>query len=290
MKKAQQPIIIIGMHRSGTTMIASMLRELGLFIGNDLEKNSESQYFMMLNAWILKESGGRWDNPTIVLRTLQNAMVRNYFVEYIKTQIELPVVSSYLGISRYLRYGGLNNLDFPWCWKDPVNTFTLPIWLDIFPNAKIIHVYRNGIDVASSLRERSSNEINKELNKSKIKKSLTCLRSKLGPVATSFNTLNLEYGFRLWEEYVAMCRTHRELLANPFIEIKYEAFLENPLDNLNALVQFCGLPNIDNSKLAVVAQDIKTSRKMAYKNNSEVVAFANSISSGWLNELGYQHN
>ncbi|MBK8351014.1 MAG: hypothetical protein IPL21_04765 [Saprospirales bacterium] len=40
----QQPIIILGMHRSGTTMITKMLENLGLFVGAEKEINHESLF------------------------------------------------------------------------------------------------------------------------------------------------------------------------------------------------------------------------------------------------------
>ncbi|MBW1793701.1 MAG: sulfotransferase [Deltaproteobacteria bacterium] len=41
-----------------------------------------------------------------------------------------------------------------WGWKDPRTTLTLPLWLKLFPKARIIHVIRNGIDSALSLWRR----------------------------------------------------------------------------------------------------------------------------------------
>ena len=43
------PIILLGMHRSGTSMIAGMLEELGLFMGNHKDRNNEAFLFMKLN-------------------------------------------------------------------------------------------------------------------------------------------------------------------------------------------------------------------------------------------------
>ena len=39
----QQPIIILGMHRSGTTMITKMLENLGLFVGAENGKKLMQQ-------------------------------------------------------------------------------------------------------------------------------------------------------------------------------------------------------------------------------------------------------
>ena len=42
-----------------------------------------------------------------------------------------------------------------WGWKDPRTTITFPIWLQVFPKAKILHILRNGVDVAISIYRRS---------------------------------------------------------------------------------------------------------------------------------------
>ena len=42
---AHPPIIIIGMSRSGTGMLAKMLEDLGLFIGKSKDRNNEALFF-----------------------------------------------------------------------------------------------------------------------------------------------------------------------------------------------------------------------------------------------------
>ena len=41
-------------------------------------------------------------------------------------------------------------------WKDPRNTFTLDLWLKLFPNAKIINIMRHPLDVSQSLLVRQN--------------------------------------------------------------------------------------------------------------------------------------
>ena len=60
-------------------------------------------------------------------------------------------IAGFLGWKRYLAYRSLERFDQPWGWKDPRNVFTLPLWLRVFPEAKIIYIVRNGVDVAASL-------------------------------------------------------------------------------------------------------------------------------------------
>lgn len=45
MKYNLSPILIIGMHRSGTSMITRKLESLGLFLGNEKDENDEAFFF-----------------------------------------------------------------------------------------------------------------------------------------------------------------------------------------------------------------------------------------------------
>lgn len=45
-QKGIQPIVILGMHRSGTTMITEILEQLGLFVGDQKDDNCESLFFL----------------------------------------------------------------------------------------------------------------------------------------------------------------------------------------------------------------------------------------------------
>ena len=62
-KSKIEPIIIIGMHRSGTTMITEFLDQLGLFVGAKLDPNHESLFFFDLNKWIFDVGIAKVDYP-----------------------------------------------------------------------------------------------------------------------------------------------------------------------------------------------------------------------------------
>src|SRR4051812_11129697 len=69
---ARPPVIILGMHRSGTSLVARLLDELGLFQGNELQEDHESVYFMEVNDLLLRRVGASWDNPGPVRAFLRN--------------------------------------------------------------------------------------------------------------------------------------------------------------------------------------------------------------------------
>lgn len=117
------------------------------------DQNNEALFFQDLNEWLLSQCGGRWDNPTPFNQYFWRSDEAVKWTElYIRNLLASPRRIQFLGARHAL--GGIGGLGMPWGWKDPRNTFTLPIWLRIFPDAKVVSIERNGIDVAQSLRAR----------------------------------------------------------------------------------------------------------------------------------------
>ena len=57
------PIMLAGMHRSGTSMVTNILQKLGLTIGRKLDSNYESLFFQRINIWMMSLLGSSWDCP-----------------------------------------------------------------------------------------------------------------------------------------------------------------------------------------------------------------------------------
>jgi hypothetical protein len=274
------PIIIIGMHRSGTSMITRLLEELGLFAGEKKNTNDEAVFFHKINEWLITQSGGEWDHPEPVRKLIANEEIRGLATDYISRYlIKSPRTITFLGWRKYLRYKTPLNLDVPWGWKSPLNTYTLPLWLDLFPEAKILHIYRHGVDVAHSLRARGRREMQRtplqrlyyEL------KFVHWLWPKPGEFIGSVRCDSLEGGLSLWEEYISEARAHARLLNGRAIELKYEDFLSEPERTLGELARFCDL-SANDAAINTVASRVKKERAYAYRGNPELRAFATRVS------------
>src|SRR5712691_292504 len=139
------PIIIIGMHSSGTSLITGIISRLGVHIGNDsaFSKENESGFFREINNHLLRDQGAHWAKPAPFISRLND---ENFIQENVRKALALFNNSEDT-------YGKVEG-DQLWTWKDPRTTVTVPIWLNIFPEAKVLHVIRNGIDVALSLHRR----------------------------------------------------------------------------------------------------------------------------------------
>ena len=276
------PIIIIGMSRSGTGMLTQILEELGLFVGTKKEENHEAIFFEQLNKWILGQCSGGLENPGTIKFLLENREARVLFVDFIRYIMKTPRVLSFLGWRKYLKYRTPSKLDFPWGWKDPRNTFTLPIWLDIFPEAKVIHICRHGVDVANSLSVRQEKGLSRLRGRHRKFKSLYWfyLMNKFVPKQRMFVDLRcstMEEALLMWEEYVREARSQLLNLKNRSLEIKYEDMLAEPSSVIKLAATFCELQISDND-IKKVSRHVNSARSYAYRNYPELVAFAEKAS------------
>ena len=270
------PIIIIGMHRSGTSLVIRMLETLGLFVGKKKEENNEAVFFQKLNDWILRQSGGAWDHPQPVKSLLRNTEICALVCDYLKLMLNSPRVISYLGWRKCLQYRSPFKLDIPWGWKDPRNTFTLPLWLDLFPDAKVIHVYRHGVDVANSLLVRQQKVLKIYQRKYPKLKRIYWLHPKRGGFTNTLRCATLEGGFSLWEEYMQKARSHMDELEDRAIEVKFEDLLQNPSVVLQSLVEFCGIKP-SREALAKAVIQVRPDRANAYRNDKGLKNFAQTV-------------
>lgn len=279
------PIIIIGMHRSGTSLVTRLLEQLGLFVGREKDTNNESLFFQELNDWILCQAGATWDNPLSTEWLIQDEEGSSLIADYLSSILNSPASRSYFGQWNHLRYRTGFGLGDLWGWKDPRNTFTLPVWLGLFPDAKIVHVRRHGVDVAQSLRRRGD-ERRKQMQDS-FKKLRS--RKKMPPFGAraleSPRCLTLEGGFSLWEEYTTAAADHVTLLGDRATEIVYEDFLATPLPILHDLADFCGLES-SASRFEAVCTEIYSDRRFAYQKDDNQRLFAAKVAER-LKILGY---
>jgi hypothetical protein len=272
------PIIIIGMHRSGTSMVTRILEAMGVFVGHKKDANYEAVFFLSVDRWLMSQSSSSWDNPAPIRYLLENQQVRAMTGDYLQRYlINTPKVISYLGWKRYLKYRSLSNMRTTWGWKCPLSTFTLPIWLDIFPRAKVIHIYRHGVDVACSLRKRTLQCLQRTSGQHLYYriKCLHWIRPKTGGFIQGMRCATLDGGLSLWEEYVSEGRAHIQRLGERATEVRYEDLLADPIKVVGNLAEFCGVSPGDDilSKASKVA---RKERAYAYRSSPELTSFARS--------------
>lgn len=286
---ALSPVIVIGMHRSGTSMLARMLETCGLFVGARKEDNHEALFFLELNDWLLRQSGGSWDHPLAIDCTLDEPRLKSLVVDYLHIMLDSRHAARYTGWWRYLAGVRPLRMRNPWGWKDPRSTFTLPLWLEIFPDARVIHLYRNGIDVASSLARRVHEHLRRAEMRHRRRKSSWAywIRRKEGVFVMSPRCLSLARGFRLWEQYVTRAFEYRDLLGDKMLDVRFEDLTSRAEQILPTIVSFCGLrPSAERVRKAGAA--VRPHRGHAYLADSSLRSFAEGVAGNeWMRRLGY---
>lgn len=280
------PIIIIGMHRSGTSMVARVIRGLGVFTGRRVEKNHEALFFQRINRWLFQLSGASWDHPRPVKELASREEARRAATRQLERLVRAPRVAAYTGWLNWLRYRTPGRFPFPWGWKDPRNTFTLPFWTDLFPNVLVIHVVRNGVDVAASLARRGVQEL-ATLEEKFSWKDFAADR-QLPDTELSVPCLELDAGFRLWEIYCGEAEEQlAQLPAERTMTIGYEAVLGDPVPLLRQLSAFAGVFP-DEGCFDSVAADLNASRQNAWEQDRRLQDFHQTVSrSKMMKRYGY---
>jgi hypothetical protein len=147
-RRLPPPLVLIGMHGSGTSIVSRILGSLGAYMGHHLDEHAEAGEFFALNEEILYRAGASWDRVDPLLNRIDDARFARSSVR----RLRLATLGS-------LRTGYLRNAPADaaaWGWKDPRNSLTLPFWLRLFPTAKVIHIHRDLEDAAKSIRRRAN--------------------------------------------------------------------------------------------------------------------------------------
>jgi len=282
------PVIIIGMHRSGTTMLVKALKQLGFFAGAQMGVNQEAFFFQARNEWILRMAGGAWDYPLPVKALLKSEILMNEVVSKLKQGISSNEFKEFTG-------KGVFDSERPlmsWGWKDPRTIFLLPCWLKLFPRAKILYIIRNGVDVAQSLTVRQENDLGSGGKGPLTKQSLLWkIRNLFLPVERyvlhSARCLSIDESFKLWEEYVSEAELQYDQFQGDKMKVRYEDILGSPNKILNDIARFSGLDCTPGS-IDEVAGGFNASRVYSFMSNDKLLAFYNEKKTGKLmQKLGY---
>jgi hypothetical protein len=202
----QEIICVLGMHRSGTSLLTRILNLIGIALGPDeiltsepVASNSkgywENSKLTDINDQILARFGGRWDTPpTMPPRWETTAAVAD-----LKVQAQ-QLVQDHFG-------------DAPlWGWKDPRTCLTLPFWQELFPSMRYLLCLRNPREVANSLATRDQFPIEKSM--------------------------------RLWLMYVSSALNYSRDKSR--LLVFYEDLVADGLGQLPRLAEFVGVPERAN--------------------------------------------
>jgi hypothetical protein len=263
----KEPTIILGMHRSGTSLLTSIIKNMGVKFGKTVA-HEETVFFKKINSDLYEFANCSWDTIDNFKYLLNNDKAKNSVINYTKRKID-----SYGFLLNFFRFkipsldGSGNKL---WGWKDPKNTITFPIYNSIFPRAKYIFIYRNGIDVAESLKVREEK------------------RNIYDPLFSA-KCLELEGGFELWKEYNNFFLENKNKINNNLLIICYENLVENPQKEIERISSFLKI-KMNSKKNKNIISNIENNKSYKFTKNKKLMNFYNNNKNQELMKyFGYNH-
>lgn len=132
------PLMVVGMHRSGTSFLTGSLQQAGLELGkhsawnpHNLKGNRENEDIVAFHDTVLHDRGYAWDNPPeqeIVWTADERQRAR-------------ALIDSYKGVAR-------------WGFKDPRALLLVEGWRALLPMLGFVGIFRHPTAVAQSLAAR----------------------------------------------------------------------------------------------------------------------------------------
>lgn len=144
-------VVVLGMHRSGTSLLSNLLINMGVYMGHDFiepdEYNPRGYFedtdFVRVNKMILREFNASWNNPPTRKQLESIARMKPHTAR----------------IEHVIRHKESLENDV-WGWKDPRNSLTAFLYHPYLSNPHYIVVKRQPQNVLKSLRARNPDSKN----------------------------------------------------------------------------------------------------------------------------------
>lgn len=185
-------VIVLGVGRCGSSMIAHILHTLGIYIGptfieaNEYNKNGywEDSTIMSIHEKMLKSIGRGWWNPPKTIEEVYNvpeALLNQLFLIFDRRMNQAQELGKIC-----------------WGWKDPRTHWLLPIYNHNLVNSHYIFIHRDPCSIAKSVFYRD-------------KKIVKTFDNTMNIVRDHYNQLGRLYD----HSYPHLHISYREVLAEP---------------------------------------------------------------------------
>lgn len=150
-KPNSKAICVLGMHRSGTSVITKAISKLGAYVGEEdelvppLNDNPEGFWeyieFVNIQERIFESFGLSWET----LRPLPTGWIKSPIILFFREKLKRIIAEKFANKPI-------------WAWKDPRTCLLLPLWQEILKELGIeityVIAFRNPLDVIASLEKR----------------------------------------------------------------------------------------------------------------------------------------
>lgn len=301
-RKVEKPVFIIGLPRSGTTMLYNLLcahenaayvtncmnvyptalntiewlrRALNLNIKGerylhdslDVEFGGPSELMTMWGKWTgRKVEDFDWESHPVEVTP---AMIAQAHLDFRRVLAAFPQATRIVS-------------------KNPVLQTELPAIQALFPDARFIHIVRDGRMVANSLVKlyRLNNQQLAKIHHPELSHIFPYPKTRrLKEYMDTYGPDSLECAARSWQDTVQLVRQTAPAL-DGFYEVRYEDLLASPREETEKLLAFCELPWPSESNQAFHAQ-FGTIGKIRHENRYGNFDVVERVAQDALRMYGY---
>lgn len=170
--------------------------------------------------------------------------------------------------------------------KYPVMQTELRMLQDMFPDAKFIHILRDGRDVAHSLVKlyRLSNDQLRKIDHPTVKHIIPYPRvERLKDYLETYGPESVECTARVWRDAIELVSSVRGDL-HSFFEVRHESIVRDPTAELRRIFEFCELSWPENPEFA---STLATVGRVRHKNHYAQNETIERVVGPMLQRLGY---
>ncbi len=274
-----------GLGGSGTRVVAQILMDAGIYMGDDLnEENDNKQFARLLKdpKWFDSATGEQINRRLLVFYKLmsQERLSFSDLMEYFRANLHngtfrkgwrpaIAVINSFNLIKKQM---GKRVQNHYWGWKEPNTHILMENIALYFTNLKYIHVLRHGLDMAFSSKKRQMKTWGYKFG----------INYTTNETPEELTQKQLDYWVVANQSAIS---NGRRLLGDRFYVLNYEALCDDPKVEIAKLLNFLGV-RVGQDKLQQLVTLIKpTTSRGRYKQHDLSIFSAQQIEA--VKQLGF---
>lgn len=278
------PVAIGGLGGSGTRLIAEILKQIGFYIGSDLNAANDNLWFCLLfkrPGWYFKHVQQRPEEIFKAMRIFADVMAGtpgcqrgdNWFIWQAAVTCSIygnhhgGVGSKGRGLWPFLRFVQMARAKKPlsppylaWGWKEPNTHIYLAFLAKYFSDLKYIHVVRHGLDMAYSRNQAQLFNWGQNFS----------VDARTGDVPIAKNAL--AYWIRANENAV---QVGTRTLGQRFHLVNYDQLCQNPVPAIREILNFLNW-SIQPDQLTALASLAKVPKSIGRYRQMDLSIFTRS--------------